>query len=157
MGRGPSAFLAPELRQGTPPVSTSHDPTTPPAPPAELPSPPSLVAGLPRGERERLLPALQRVHLDLKRVLYQPGEEIAHVYFPIDSLVSLLTVLNDGEAIETGMAGRDGMAGLPVFLGVPLADRRAVCQVGGDAWRLSTDAFRAALVADGALAARLAR
>ena len=116
---------------------------------------PTLLAGLPQIELSRLLPALERVRLKLRQVLYQPGEPIAHVYFPIDSLVSLLTVLGEGGAIETGLVGRDGLVGLPVFLRAPGADRRAVCQQAGDAWRMGADAFRAALDRGGVLAARL--
>ena len=136
--------------------------TTSAAPP--IPSPgsplplPALLAGLPPEEYSRLLPLLERVHLDLKQVLHQPGERIAHVYFPIDSLVSLLTMLHDGGAIETGMVGREGMVGLPLFLGEPTADRRAICQRDGDAWRLPTDSFLALLDEAGSeLPARLLR
>ena len=117
---------------------------------------PALLA-LPPAERARLRPSLERVHLDLKQVLYEPGQRITYVYFPIDSLVSLLTVLGDGQAIETGLAGREGMAGLSVFLGARVADRRAVCQVDGDAWRLPAAAFVRALATDGALPTLAAR
>ena len=123
-----------------------------------MPSMPTLLAELPAREHAQLLPALELVHLELKQVLHQPGERITYVYFPVDSLVSLLTVLGDGGAIETGLVGRDGMVGLPVFLRVPTADRRAVCQMAGDAWRLPADAFRALLEDEGsALPARLLR
>jgi CRP-like cAMP-binding protein len=131
-------------------VSTS----SPCAPP---PTPPALLAGLPPEEYERLLPALELVELDLKQVLYEPGERITHVYFPVDALVSLLNVLSDGAAVETGMAGRDGMVGLPLFLGVPTTDRRAVCQRAGSAWRLRADAFLALVRVGGELPSRLLR
>ena len=134
-------------------MSTARTPTPPTSPtPSGLTG---LLAGLPTGELARVRPALERVRLELHQVLYQPGERIAHVYFPIDSLISLLTVLKDGGAIETGLVGPEGMAGLPVFLRKPLADRRAVCQQAGDAWRLPTGAFLDEVKRGGALAERL--
>ena len=116
---------------------------------------PALLADLPEEEHARLVPALERVRLELRQVLHQPGERIDHVYFPIDALISLLTVLKDGGAIETGLVGSEGMAGLPAFLRSSVADRRAVCQQAGDAWRLPTAAFLAEIDEGDTLAARL--
>jgi len=115
---------------------------------------PALLAGLPRAEYARLRPDLEVVQLTLKEVLYEAGDAIEHVYFPIDSLISLLTVLAAG-AIETGLVGREGMAGLSIFLRAPGADRRAVCQHPGSAVRLPAGAFLAAVEQGGALASRL--
>jgi CRP-like cAMP-binding protein len=112
---------------------------------------------LPNDEYRRLLPHLERVRLALKQVLYQPGDRVTHVHFPIDSIVSLLTVMADGTAIETGMIGPEGMVGLPVFLGTDVGDARAVCQLAGDAWRLPADALLAEVGRRGQLPAVLAR
>jgi CRP-like cAMP-binding protein len=118
---------------------------------------PALLAALPVDEYRRLAPHLSRVHLALKQVLYEPGAPVTHVYFPLDAVVSLLTVMGDGSAIETGLVGREGLAGLPVFFRTGVGDGRAVCQVAGDAWRLPADAFRAALDRGGDLPVRLLR
>jgi CRP-like cAMP-binding protein len=118
---------------------------------------PALLAALPEDEYWRLAPHLSRVHLALKQVLYEPGAPVMHVYFPLGALVSLLTIMGDGSAIETGMVGREGLAGLPVFLRTGVGDGRAVCQVAGDAWRLPADAFLAALDREGELPVRLLR
>ena len=77
----------------------------------------ALLARLPPDEYRRLLPDLERVRLAAKQVLYGPGEPIAHAWFPVDCVVSLLTVLADGAAVETGLVGREGVVGLPLFLG----------------------------------------
>jgi hypothetical protein len=77
----------------------------------------ALLARLPPDEYRRLLPDLERVRLDAKQVLYGPGEPIAAVWFPVDCVVSLLTVLADGAAVETGLVGREGVVRLPLFLG----------------------------------------
>ena len=137
------------------PPPPAHPTPAPAAPSGRESALPTLLADLPEHEHARLVLSLERVRLELRQVLHQPGERIDHVYFPIDALVSLLTVLEDGGAIETGLVGREGMAGLAVFLRSPVADRRAVCQQAGDAWRLPTAAFLAALDEGGTLAARL--
>jgi CRP-like cAMP-binding protein len=128
-----------------------------------------MLTSLPFEEYRRLRPQLERVHLALDQVLYQPGETIGHVYFPIDAVVSLLTVMASGAAVETGMVGREGMVGLPVFLDGSLdqsaggswsgarGDSRAVCQVDGDAWRLPADALLAEVGRHGQLLTLLLR
>lgn len=60
-----------------------------------------LLASLPRGHFERLLPNLTTIPLQQGVVLYEAGDEVAQVYFPHDGMLSLLTVLRDGKAIET--------------------------------------------------------
>jgi hypothetical protein len=65
-----------------------------------------------------LLPALKTVDLVLGEVLYEPGDEIKYVYFPNDSIISLISELTETSLLEVGMVGNEGMAGLGVFMGV---------------------------------------
>jgi hypothetical protein len=58
-------------------------------------------------------------------VLFETGDTIRHVYFPSRSIVSLLTVIDRHEALEIGLVGREGMAGIPLALGVPVSPVRA--------------------------------
>lgn len=110
-----------------------------------------MLSSLPENEYQRLMPKLERVHLTLKQVLYQPHEPISYVYFPITGVISLLTLMNDGATIETGMIGKEGMLGLPIFLGTDSTSLRAICQVEGDALRMRTEAFREEISRDGPL------
>jgi hypothetical protein len=55
-----------------------------------------LLAALPSAERERLYPHLELIAMPLGRVLYESGDTLLHVYFPLDSVVSLLYVMEDG-------------------------------------------------------------
>ena len=112
---------------------------------------------LPHEERAPLQSRLERVHLDHEQVLAQPDEPFSHAYFPIDSIVSILSFANGGHAVETGMVGREGMVGVPLFLGLDGDATRAICQVAGDAWRLRAGAFREALARGGHLPALLGR
>ena len=117
----------------------------------------ALLARLPHDEYRRLLPDLERVRLAAKQVLYRPGEPIAHAWFPVDGVVSLHTVLDDGAAVATGLVGREGVVGLPLFLGAAGSPQRAVCQIAGDAWRLPAGAFLAAAGGGGRLPGLLRR
>jgi CRP-like cAMP-binding protein len=105
-----------------------------------------LLDSLPPVERTPLLDRGDVVSLDLEDVLYEPGESIDHVHFPLSCVVSLLTTLSAGLNIETATVGREGMVGLDLFLG---ADRspnvRAIVQMPGAALRIATSDFREAM------------
>lgn len=104
-----------------------------------------LLAALPRKEYIRLLAHWERVPMDFKQVLYVPGEPIKYVYFPNKGIVSLLIIMSDSNAAEVGRVGNEGMAGLPVFLGVDTAPTQAIVQVPGDCMRMKADIFKASV------------
>ena len=112
---------------------------------------------LPPDDRRRLEARATRVSLELHQVLYWPDEPITHVWFPVDAIGSLLTLLGAGDSVEAGLVGREGVVGLPLFLGAEATHGRAVCQVAGDAWRLPAAAFREEAGRDGPLRDRLLR
>ena len=70
-----------------------------------------LLASLPRSQFERLQPHLVTVALSRGAVLCEAGDEVDQVYFPLCGMLSLLTVLRDGKAIETATVGREGVVG----------------------------------------------
>src|SRR5438034_3797865 len=70
-----------------------------------------LLAAMPRRAYEALGPALAPVTLAFGEVLYRPGEAIAHVYFPCESMVSLLVPVANHLDVEVGIVGREGMVG----------------------------------------------
>ncbi len=76
-----------------------------------------LLAALPRKEYQRLLPELEQVTMSFAEVVYEPGERIRHVYFPNESIVSLLAEVTARSPLEVGLIGNEGMAGIPVFMG----------------------------------------
>jgi len=65
-----------------------------------------------------------------------------HVFFPTSGLVSLLTVMQDGDSIELATIGREGFTGLSVFFGADVATSRGIVQVPGEAFRISAERFR---------------
>ena len=104
-----------------------------------------LLAALPRKSYAELLPGLTPVELAFGHVLYEPGQMIDQVYFPGDSMVSLLTLVEDHLALEVGLVGFEGMVGSPLVLGVDRSPVRALVQGSGSAMRMSAASFRSAL------------
>lgn len=101
-----------------------------------------LLAALPKEEYERLLPHLELVYLELKQILYIPNEPIEYIYFVNSGIVSLLTLMENGEAIEVATVGNESMVGLPVFLGVSTIPGEAFSQIPGSAMRMKASVFR---------------
>jgi CRP-like cAMP-binding protein len=87
--------------------------------------------------RERLLPHLQVEALPLGMVLYESGDTLRHIYFPTDSIVSLLYVLEDGATAEIAVVGNDGAIGVALFMGGETTTNRAIVQSAGSAYRLT--------------------
>jgi CRP-like cAMP-binding protein len=101
----------------------------------------SLLAALPSKDYQRLHARLEPVTLTFGEVLYRPGEPIQHVYFPTNSLVSLLTLVEGHMALEIGLIGREGMLGIPLALGTRDSPVRAVVQGSGTALRMKSAHF----------------
>src|SRR5687768_18153558 len=92
---------------------------------------------LPQLERERLFPHLKLVPLPLGKVLYESGAALRHIYFPTDSIVSLLYVMEDGASAEIAVVGNEGAIGVSLFMGGETTPSRAVVQSAGSAYRLT--------------------
>ena len=99
-----------------------------------------LLASLPGKDYQRLLTDLELVTLRFGEVLYEAEKPIRHVYFPNDSLVSLLTPIEGHKPPEVGLVGREGMLGIPVALGIRKSPTRALVLGTGTALRMTTEA-----------------
>jgi CRP-like cAMP-binding protein len=121
--------------------------------PAKQNAPPAnrLLAALPRKEYRRLLPALEQVTLVFGNILYEPGDTIRHVHFPNDSIVSLLSTVTARSSLEVGIVGNEGMAGIPIFMGVTVSRNQALVQGAGTAMRMTAAALRKEAGQGGAL------
>ena len=117
----------------------------------------SLLAALPRKSYLRLLPGLAPVELVFGEVLYDAGDTIRDVYFPTQSLVSLLTLVEGHLALEVGMVGREGMVGVPLVLGADVSPVRALVQGAGPALKMDAQRFRNELNASPPLQRELQR
>jgi CRP-like cAMP-binding protein len=92
---------------------------------------------LPVAERTRLYPHLQLVPMSAGTVIYESGARLRHIYFPTDSIVSLLQILNNGASAEIAVVGNEGAVGVSLFMGGESTPSRAVVQSAGSAYRLS--------------------
>jgi CRP-like cAMP-binding protein len=105
-----------------------------------------LLAALNPAERARIYPYLQRVAMPLGMVLYEPSDVLRHVYFPIDCIVSLLYMMENGDSAEISLVGNEGLVGIALFMGGESTPSRAIVQSGGCAYRLTArrlkDEFR---------------
>jgi CRP-like cAMP-binding protein len=101
------------------------------------PSQNHLLAALSAPERKRIFPHLRLVSLPLGKVLYESGDLLRYVYFPTDSIVSLLYVLADGASAEISVVGNEGLIGIALFMGGETTPSRAVVQSAGYAYQLN--------------------
>jgi CRP-like cAMP-binding protein len=95
-----------------------------------------LLAAMPDSELAFWVPHLELVDLSLGQVLSEPGSDLTHAYFPLNVIVSLLYVMNDGESAEIALVGNDGMLGVALFMGGNSTTIRAVVQSAGKGYRL---------------------
>jgi len=116
-----------------------------------------LLAALPREESKRLVPYLEFVPLALGQVLHEANEPIKHVYFPINSVVSLISTLKDGTMVELGMIGAEGMVGISVLLETDKPFCHAMVQTGDGAMRLKVARLLEELERNGKLRSLLLR
>jgi CRP-like cAMP-binding protein len=110
-----------------------------------------VLAALPQTDLERLWARLELVSLDLRQTLAQSGEPIPFVYFPLTCVCSLVITVEGSGTVEVATVGSEGLVGLPVFLGRGSSPGTAICQVAGQALRLSSEALREETRAGGPL------
>jgi CRP-like cAMP-binding protein len=95
-----------------------------------------LLNAFPKEVYERLLPSFELVPMPLGKVLYESGDTQQYVYFPTDSIVSLLYVMENGASAEIAIVGNEGLVGISLFMGGDSVTNRAVVQSAGYAYRL---------------------
>ena len=91
-----------------------------------------LLAALPEAEWQRWLPNMELVDLKLGQVLYESGGTMHYVYFPVNAIVSLLFVLENGSSAEIAVVGNEGIVGVSLFMGGETTPSRAVVQSAGN-------------------------
>ncbi|MHB1141224.1 MAG: Crp/Fnr family transcriptional regulator [Sulfuricaulis sp.] len=102
-----------------------------------------LLAALPAEVFDRLLPDLKPVSMPLGKVIYEPGIELGHVYFPTPGcIISMLYVMADGASAEIAVVGDEGMVGIALFMGGDTTPSRALVQSAGQALELPGHALK---------------
>ena len=95
-----------------------------------------LLAALPTAEFEPVAAHLELVPMPLGEILYEPGGQLQHAYFPTTSIVSLHYVMESGASAETAGVGNEGVVGISLFMGGDTTPSSAVVQTAGHAYRL---------------------
>ncbi|BAY10322.1 Crp/Fnr family transcriptional regulator [Calothrix sp. NIES-2098] len=101
-----------------------------------------LLTALPACEYQRLVPYLKFVSLSSGQILYEAEEPITRVYFPNNSLVSLIISTGNGSTVEVGCVGNEGIVGVPVILGSNTTTTSAVVQIAGNAMQMNADILK---------------
>ena len=101
-----------------------------------------LLAALPADVQTRLFPNLELVDMPYGKVLYQSGDTMEYVYFPIDSIVSLLYVMENGASAEISVVGNEGFIGMALLMGGDSTPSQALVQSAGHAYRLPAQLFK---------------
>lgn len=101
-----------------------------------------ILASVPPDELHRLLSRGSLVQLDAHDVLFERGQDIPAVYFPLNGLYSLLAPLHNSDSVEVSTVGREGMIGIAIHLGGSKEYCKAISQVPGELIRVEADAFR---------------
>ena len=101
-----------------------------------------LLAALSTDVQERIFPFLEPAPMPLGKVLFESGAPERHVYFPTDSIISLLYVMENGASAEISVVGNEGLVGIALFMGGESTTSRAIVQSAGFAYRLLGKRFK---------------
>jgi CRP-like cAMP-binding protein len=117
----------------------------------------AILASLSESDAAALRPHLKATHLQQKTVLYETGDTIKTVYFPVNAVISLVVSLATGEMTEAAMVGKDGAVGMASALDGKVALSRAIVQLSGDAMVCDPAAFRGAALQSENLISKIMR
>jgi CRP-like cAMP-binding protein len=101
-----------------------------------------LLATLPRHEYERLLPRLKIVPLAKGKTIYELGDNVRDAYFPLNGMLSILSITEDGSTVEVAMVGNEGLTGLPLILKAERMPFRVMVQLPGNAMKMPGNLLR---------------
>jgi len=101
----------------------------------------AILNGLERAEATAVIETGRLVDLPVREQIYWPEAPINDVFFPIDSVLSVVTRMNDGSQIEVGTIGREGTSAIPLLLGGMTSANESYCQVPGSAIKIGAKLF----------------
>ncbi|MGO4330949.1 Crp/Fnr family transcriptional regulator [Cupriavidus sp. 2TAF22] len=105
-----------------------------------------LLLGLPREDWGAISDYVELVRMRPGQLLSESGQQASHVYFPTTAVVSMLSYLEDGTAIEIATVGNEGMIGIPVVTGGYAMPFRLEVQTAGYGFRLAANRLRQELL-----------
>jgi CRP-like cAMP-binding protein len=102
-----------------------------------------ILAALSEGERENIFPHLEPLSLSLGQILFEPGDPVRHIYFPLNSVVSMLASMENGTTVEAGVIGKEGAVGIAAILGAETSTTQGLVQATGEALSIPADVLMA--------------
>lgn len=111
----------------------------------------TILARLPPDELEELSERAEVIELGIRHMAYEAGKPIEFVYFPLDAVFSVVSVTEERDFVEVATIGREGMVGLPLFLGTSTSPQTSFCQIPGPSVRLPAGELGEVLRLDGVL------
>ena len=102
----------------------------------------AILRGLADEDRSKIVLDGGVQRFDLRGTVYGADQEIEYAYFPLDCVLSVVTLMRDGAMIEIGTIGHEGTTGIPLIMGGDRTANHAFCQVEGNAWKMSAATFR---------------
>lgn len=108
---------------------------------SQLPIANTLLASLARAQYQLLLPHLEEITLTEGEILSEPGDTLAHLVFPSDALISLLTLVDGSDVFAVGLVGREGLVSVASVLGSPTSPFRTLVLSSGTAMRIPAKLF----------------
>lgn len=111
----------------------------------------AILRQLPEPEFKRIYDSAEVLDAETRQQVYEPGQPVTAVYFPLSSVYSLVAVADGRIVVEVATVGHEGMVGLPLFLGANSSPHAAFCQIPGQSARLTADDLRDVLNGDGVL------
>jgi CRP-like cAMP-binding protein len=87
----------------------------------------------------RIAPKLVPTELRAKQVLYKPNQRIHEVYFPENAVICLMTVMQNGDTLETATVGLEGASWISASIGAPSMPCETIVAIGGSANALKID------------------
>ncbi len=116
-----------------------------------------ILLSLPDEEYNLLRPHLEPAELPQYYILHEPGEKIDFAYFLNEGMTSLVALSSDGRSVEVGIAGKEGMVGMSLAVGLLRATFRAIMQMSGSGLRIRSEVFQAILPCASTLRSELTR
>jgi CRP-like cAMP-binding protein len=110
--------------------------------PAQILEQNAILHGLDESVASQIMEKGELVHLVVQERIYEPEKTIRQVYFPLDSVLSIVTTMKDGNQIEVGTIGREGMSAFPLLMGASTTANDCYCQVPGTAIKIEAKLFR---------------
>jgi CRP-like cAMP-binding protein len=101
-----------------------------------------LLEALKAPERQALLARMTAVTMSVRDKVYEQNKKIEQIFFPLTTVLSIVSDTNDGKTAEVATVGNEGMLGLPIFFRTDTIPLRAFCQIPGEAWVMTVEDFQ---------------